>query len=127
MSALEVPLSIEGVPVAVSGSVGLAMFPQHGEDIDTLLRHADTAMYRAKSGPARTLTYDDSQDRQGPTRLGLLSELSRAIEEQELFVVYQPKVALATGQVTGAEALLRWRHPQRGLLPPPRGLFDGGS
>jgi diguanylate cyclase (GGDEF)-like protein len=122
---LEAPLSVEGVPVSISGSIGLALFPEHGDDIDTLLRHADTAMYRAKTGPSRTQTYDDRQDRHGPTRLGLLSELSRAIENGELFVVYQPKISLATNLPVGVETLLRWRHPTRGEIMPD--LFVAGA
>ncbi len=116
--SLSEPLQVDGVPVAVDGSVGLAMYPDHGEDIDTLLAHADAAMYRAKSGRLGLQTYDSDRDRYGPTRLGLLGELREAIENDELVLAYQPKVDLRTGAVRGVEALVRWNHPQRGMLMP---------
>ncbi len=116
--SLREPLQVDGVPVAVDGSVGLAMYPDHGEDIDTLLAHADAAMYRAKSGRLGLQTYDSDRDRYGPTRLGLLGELREAIENDELVLAYQPKVDLRTGAIRGVEALVRWNHPQRGMLMP---------
>lgn len=112
------PLDVGGVPLAVDGSVGLSLYPDHGEDIDTLLAHADAAMYQAKLAKRGLQTYDDARDRNGPTRLGLLSDLRQALQRDELFVVYQPKVDLNSGAVSGVEALVRWRHPQRGVLAP---------
>ena len=116
--SLREPLEVDGVPVAVDGSVGLALFPHHGEDIDTLLAHADAAMYRAKSGRLGLQTYDDDRDRYGPTRMGLLGELREAIDNDELVLMYQPKIDLRSGGLVGVEALVRWQHPQRGLLMP---------
>ena len=118
LHSLREPLDVDGIPVAVSGSVGVALFPFHGEDIETLLAHADAAMYRAKSGKIGVQIYDDSRDRNGPTRLGLLGELRQAIVDDQLIVVYQPEIDLATGLVCGSEALVRWQHPVRGLLMP---------
>ncbi len=118
LTDLRRPLDVGGVPLAVDGSVGLSIYPDHGEDIDTLLAHADSAMYQAKLAKRGLQTYDDTRDRNGPTRLGLLSDLRKALERDELFVVYQPKIDLGTGAVSGVEALVRWRHPQRGILLP---------
>jgi diguanylate cyclase (GGDEF)-like protein len=116
-AALQEPLEVDGVPMIVSGSVGLAVFPEHGDDIDTLLGHADAAMYQAKAGQLGVQVYDGELDRNGPTRLGLLGELRHALtNDGELFLMYQPKVDLKTSTISGVEALIRWNHPTRGLL-----------
>jgi diguanylate cyclase (GGDEF)-like protein len=116
-AALQEPLEVDGVPMIVSGSVGLAVFPEHGDDIDTLLGHADAAMYQAKAGQLGVQVYDGELDRNGPTRLGLLGELRHALtNDHELFLMYQPKVDLKTSTISGVEALIRWNHPTRGLL-----------
>jgi diguanylate cyclase len=94
------------------------MFPAHGRDVDTLLRHADVAMYNAKETKAGYVFYDGSRSEADPARLTLLSELRRAIEQRELVLHYQPKAALANGSVTSVEALLRWNHPVRGMVGP---------
>jgi diguanylate cyclase (GGDEF)-like protein len=111
-------LELDGVPLAISGSVGLARFPDHGDDIDTLLAHADAAMYRAKSERAGLEVYDVGRDRQGPRRLGLLSELRDAMANHELFLQYQPQIDIRSGELCGVESLVRWQHPTRGLLLP---------
>ena len=117
VEAFKEPLLVDGVPVTVGGSVGLALYPIHGEDIDTLLAHADAAMYQAKTGRLGVHLYDSVLDRNGPTRLGLLNELRRAVSTQdELTLCYQPKIDLATRTVCGVEALIRWNHPTRGHL-----------
>ena len=118
LHGMEEPLDVDGVPVRVGGSVGLALYPDHGEDIETLLAHADAAMYRAKANKLGLQTYEGGWDRTGPTRLGLLGELREAIVDHQLFLDYQPEIDLATGEVCGVEALVRWRHPTRGLLSP---------
>ena len=118
LTDLRRPLDVGGVPVAVNASVGLSLYPEHGEDVDTLLAQADAAMYQAKMAKRGLQTYDDARDRNGPTRLGLLSELRTALARGQLFVVYQPKIDLSSGAVSGVEALVRWRHPQRGILLP---------
>jgi diguanylate cyclase (GGDEF)-like protein len=115
--SLREPLEVDGVPVHVGGSVGFALYPEHGEDIDTLLAHADAAMYQAKASRSGVGVYDGERDRNGPTRLGVLAELRTALDgDGDLFCVYQPKIDLRTGLVLGVEALVRWQHPSRGVL-----------
>ena len=86
-------------------------FPEHGGDVDTLVQHADVAMYVAKDAHAGTSVYDPEQDTNDAARLALAGELRRAIEVGELVVYYQPKADLATGRIVGVEALVRWQHP----------------
>jgi diguanylate cyclase (GGDEF)-like protein len=112
------PLSVDGVPVAIGGSFGVALYPSHGEDIDSLLRHADVAMYRAKTSGGGLELYDDRRDQHSTGRLGLLAELNDAISKDELSLVYQPKVDLRSGSVFGVEALIRWKHSRLGMVPP---------
>jgi EAL domain-containing protein (putative c-di-GMP-specific phosphodiesterase class I) len=102
----------------VGGSIGIALNPEHGADSDVLLRRADVAMYVAKRSGRGFATYSPDQDQHSPERLALVSELRRAIESDELMLVYQPKVSLRTSRCVGVEALIRWNHPQRGLIPP---------
>ncbi|HET7867141.1 MAG TPA: EAL domain-containing protein [Burkholderiaceae bacterium] len=104
--------------VDLEASLGLASGPQHGSDADTLLRRAEIAMYAAKRTQAGMMIYSPSMDAGSAHSLSLLGELRGAIAHGELRLFLQPKVALDTGLVTGAEALLRWQHPQRGLVPP---------
>jgi diguanylate cyclase (GGDEF)-like protein/PAS domain S-box-containing protein len=117
-AALEQPVIVDGLSLPAEGSIGIAMFPTHGRDVDTLLRHADVAMYSAKEEKAGYLFYDNSRSESDPARLTLVSELRRAIEQQELVLYYQPKAALESGAVRSVEALLRWNHPTRGLVGP---------
>jgi diguanylate cyclase (GGDEF)-like protein/PAS domain S-box-containing protein/excisionase family DNA binding protein len=118
-AALDVPLVIAGQALQLGASIGVALAPAHGEDAPTLLRHADTAMYAAKhAGDTDVAVYDPAHDPHSPDRLALLAELREAITQGALALHYQPKVALATGQVHGVEALVRWPHPVHGLLPP---------
>jgi diguanylate cyclase (GGDEF)-like protein/PAS domain S-box-containing protein len=117
-AALEQSVSIEGLALPAEGSIGIAMFPAHGRDVDTLLRHADVAMYSAKETKAGYVFYDGSRAESDPAKLTLVSELRRAIEQRELVLYYQPKAALANGAVQSVEALLRWNHPERGLVGP---------
>jgi diguanylate cyclase (GGDEF)-like protein len=116
--ALGQPFELRGVAVDLEASVGVALSPLHGDDVTTLLRRADVAMYEAKQSGARIETYDVRRDPYSPERLSLLAELRRALDEDELVLHYQPKISLATGQVIGVEALVRWEHPTRGLLAP---------
>jgi diguanylate cyclase (GGDEF)-like protein len=99
-------------------SIGIALFPEHGEDVDTLLRRADVAMYLAKEGDIGVELYAPERDHYSPARLGLLGELRRALEQEELVLHYQPKASFTDGGVTSVEALVRWQHPDRGLLQP---------
>ena len=116
--ALERPFELRGVAVDLEASVGVALSPVHGDDVSTLLRRADVAMYEAKRSRARIETYDFDRDPYSPERLSLLAELRRALDEDELVLHYPPKISLNTGAVIGVEALVRWEHPQRGLLGP---------
>ena len=117
-AGLERPVTIDGLALPAEGSIGIAMFPHHGEDVDTLLRHADVAMYGAKEEKGGYAFYEKSRNASDPARLTLVSELRRAIEERELVLYYQPKASLANGAVQSVEALLRWNHPTRGLVGP---------
>jgi diguanylate cyclase (GGDEF)-like protein len=116
--ALDAPFLIESRALQVGASVGIAVAPGHGTDPATLLRRADVAMYAAKRAKLGHAVYVPELDHNSADRLTLASELRRAIERDELVLHYQPKLDLATGSVTGAEALVRWQHPRRGLLPP---------
>ncbi len=114
------PLGVdrEGVDLDVEASIGIAVSGEHGEDVDTLLQHADIAMYVAKSQNLGVFVYDPTVDGHSPAKLALLGDLRRALERDELFLHYQPKISISAGDVVGAEALLRWQHPHRGLMPP---------
>ncbi len=116
-AALCEPIVLEGLLLDVGASAGVAVSPQHGTDLETLLQHADVAMYLAKESGGVEL-YDPARDRNSPSRLSMLGELRRALETDELELHFQPKVAFADGVVCGVEALVRWRHPERGLVPP---------
>ena len=116
--ALGVPFSLHGLTFALQGSIGIALCPEHGTDIDVLMQRADVAMYLAKETKARWERYSVDRDRNSPERLGLLGELRRALDEGDLVVHYQPKADLRTGRIVGAEALLRWEHSLRGLIFP---------
>ena len=116
--ALREPFVLEDLPLVVEASLGAAIFPTDGQDSDTLIQRADVAMYLAKTANSDFEVYDPRQDGYDPSRLVLVGQLRRAIDAGELVVHYQPKAQLASGEVKGAEALVRWRHPQRGLLPP---------
>ena len=109
---------IDGLSLEVSGSIGIACFPEHGTDGETLLQHADIAMYVAKTAHAGARVYAPEQDGHSVQRLALAGELRRAIADSELVLHYQPKVDVVTGKVVGAEALCRWQHPSLGLLMP---------
>ncbi len=116
--ALERPFMVQNLPIEVGASVGIAAAPEHGQQAEILLRRADLAMQAAKRLASGCVVYSAECDPYDPSRLALLGELRRAIEGDQLFLSYQPKVNVATGSVVGAEALLRWRHPRRGLVQP---------
>src|SRR5713226_2567533 len=118
VKALEKPFTLAGHQVSVGSSIGIAMYPEHGTDVKTLMRHADVAMYVAKRGGSGHAVYAWEQDAHDPDRLGMIGELRAAIERDELVLYYQPKVSLRTGRCDRVEALVRWQHPQRGLIPP---------
>jgi diguanylate cyclase (GGDEF)-like protein len=112
------PISVEGLPLVIEGSIGIAVFPEDGEDVDTLIKHADVAMYHAKEKNSGYAFYDASCVRHDAGRLTLVGELRRALERRELVLHYQPKAFLADGSVRSVEALVRWEHPERGLIMP---------
>jgi diguanylate cyclase (GGDEF)-like protein/PAS domain S-box-containing protein len=109
---------LDDVPVHVEASIGIARFPEDGDDTATLMRCADAAMYSAKELNTELELFDVTRDRHNPTRLQLLGQLRRAIARGELVLHYQPKVGLDRDEVVGVEALVRWQHPEEGLLPP---------
>jgi predicted signal transduction protein with EAL and GGDEF domain len=116
--SLQEPVLVDGLPLEVEASVGIAFYPDHGDDVETLLQRADVAMYVAKETKAHYAVYDAHTDHYRPERLVLVGELRRAIEEGELVIHYQPKATMADGEIRGVEALVRWQHPERGLVPP---------
>lgn len=118
-AVLGAPLSLEGSEIQVSSSIGVAMFPGDAEDPTALLRMADTAMYAAKKAERGSWHFfAPSMQQATEQRLALLSDLRQAIAQGEFELFYQPIMRLQDGTVSKAEALLRWRHPQRGLVPP---------
>src|SRR5674536_247857 len=122
-AAMERPFHVEGFDVEgldldVEASVGVVLSGEHGADATTLLQRADIAMYVAKSQNLGVFAYDPTVDGHSPAKLALLGDLRRALDRDELVLHYQPKVSISTGDVIGAEALVRWQHPDRGLVPP---------
>jgi len=115
---LQTPFMIEGQPIAVEASIGVAIYPDHGENPDSLLQRADVAMYAAKETRSGYAIYDSKHDEHSPRRLALIGELRQAIEKDQLFLHYQPKISLKTHRVIGAEALVRWQHPKYGFVSP---------
>jgi diguanylate cyclase (GGDEF)-like protein/PAS domain S-box-containing protein len=116
--AFEPPLSVEGLPIIVEASIGIALYPDHGANADSLFQRADVAMYAAKQTGSGFSVYNADQDHHSPRKLALMGELRHAIENNELILHYQPKINLRTGRIVGVEALVRWRHPERGMIPP---------
>jgi len=119
LTAMSSPLAINGNLYQLTGSIGVAMYPKDGADGPSLLKNADIAMYRAKSsGRNNYQFYSSDINEHSVERLALENELRQAVARREFEVHYQPKVNISTGRIAGAEALVRWRHPQRGLLLP---------
>jgi EAL domain-containing protein (putative c-di-GMP-specific phosphodiesterase class I) len=113
------PFDLDGHEVVITGSIGITAFPFDGDDVDVLLRNADAAMYHAKDqGRNNYQFYAASMNEVAMRRLILENNLRRGLEEQEFELHYQPKVATGTGEVVGFEALVRWRDPEVGLVPP---------
>jgi diguanylate cyclase (GGDEF)-like protein len=112
------PYVIDEVDLVVEVSLGIALLHQDGDDPDVLLRSADIAMYRAKTDGGGIVVYDDESDARDVGHLATLAELRRAIEDDQLVLHYQPKARLASGDLAGVEALVRWQHPDRGLIGP---------
>lgn len=117
-ASFELPFALESMPFHVSASVGCALGPEHGNDPDLLLRRAEIAMHVAKERRSRLEHYGPGIDRYDPRRLKVLGGLGKVVERGQLEIRYQPKASFATGEVCGAEALIRWHHPEFGLVPP---------
>nr|MBA3349964.1 EAL domain-containing protein [Actinomycetota bacterium] len=119
--SFEQPFELQGLSLNVEPSIGIALFPEHGPDVDVLLQRADVAMYIAKENRSGFTTYVAEQDQYSAKRLALAGELRRALDDnrgEELLLYYQPKAELSTGRVVGVETLLRWQHPRHALMPP---------
>ncbi len=117
-AALAEPVRLEGMSFEIEASVGVALYPDDGATVELLLQRADVAMYLAKERRTGVETYVARADRYSPARLSLLGDLRRGIDQGEFELCYQPKVFLGNGRTAGMEALLRWRHPDRGLIGP---------
>jgi diguanylate cyclase (GGDEF)-like protein len=117
-AGLRGPFEVDGLVLDAEASVGVVMYPEDGADSDTLLRRGDVAMYHAKGAQIEYARYSREHDHHSPARLGLMAELRGAIDRGQLVVHYQPKLDLRTDRVAGCEALVRWQHPELGLLPP---------
>ncbi len=115
---LDQPFDADGVRIDVRGSVGVALAPEHGKDMETLMSRADIALYLAKESRGCWAAYDPETDKRSPEHLSLLGQLREGIECGQIEVHYQPKMEVRSGRVVGVEALARWRHPDRGLLSP---------
>lgn len=119
LAALNHPFHVDDHELAVSGSIGISVCPKDGRNMQTLLKNADIAMYRAKDlGKNRVQFFTEEMNAVAVQRLFVENQLQQALERGEFVVYYQPKVNLKTGAISGAEALVRWDHPQQGLIPP---------
>lgn len=117
-AALRQPFSVDGIALQVGVSIGIARYPQHGTDSHELLRSADVAMYAAKGAGGGLMVYDPAFDQHTPDRLALMAQLEAGVRGGELVLHYQPKIALSDHRAVGFEVLVRWQHPQQGLLAP---------
>ena len=118
IEGLHRPIEVDEMDLDVTGSIGIAFFPDHARDADTLLRHADVAMYAAKDAGVGFEIYDEVIDRHKPELVRLVHQVRPAIDQGQFRMHYQPKVRLSDGRVAGAEALIRWHHPMLGRLGP---------
>ncbi|MBL4821706.1 MAG: EAL domain-containing protein [Gammaproteobacteria bacterium] len=109
---------LDDLKLDIQASVGVVIYPEHGEDTDTLIQRADIAMYVAKHAGRDTVTYEAKLDQYSPQRLTLMGELRQAIENDDLTLHYQPQIKASNEHAIGAEVLVRWNHPEHGLIPP---------
>ena len=118
LEALTKPMIVNEYVLDISTSIGCAIFPYHGKDVKSLIKQADVAMYHAKRNQLSLSIYNKNFDAHSLKKLGLVGELRQAITNNELSLVYQPKVSLLNGEYIGVEALTRWNHPERGEISP---------
>ncbi len=118
LKTLQVPFSIEGLPVSIGASIGIVIYPDHGENPDTLLQRADVTMYVSKERRHTYTIYVPDHDKFARRRLVSTEELNHAISHDQLFLLYQPKVSFMTSKAEGIEALIRWNHPHTGVVFP---------
>jgi len=119
LAALNRPFQVDGQALTMTASIGIAVFPEDGADAAALLKHADTAMYHAKDqGRNNWQMYRRTLTRRAAARLGLENDLRRSLENGDFELVYQPQVRSTDGRIVGMEALIRWRHPERGVVSP---------
>jgi diguanylate cyclase (GGDEF)-like protein len=116
--SLEQPVALEGMRLEIEASIGLAMHPEHAVLADDLLRLSDVAMYVAKESRCGVATYSSHRDRNSTDRLTLLGDLRQALDCDALILQYQPKLTLRDRRLIGVEPLIRWKHPERGFVPP---------
>lgn len=117
--AISKPFSLDGHEVYVTPSIGIALFPDDGDNVDDILKNADTAMYHAKAlGKNNFQFYEETMNARAGSRLKLESDLRKALERDEFSLAYQPQIEVSSGRIIGAEALLRWQHPELGNIPP---------
>jgi diguanylate cyclase (GGDEF)-like protein/PAS domain S-box-containing protein len=121
MGAMNTSFLVQGHSLSMGCSIGVSMFPEHGADGETLITNADAAMYSAKEGGRGSVRFfTDEMNAQAVERLTIGKNLRMALDKDELFLEYQPQMEIETGRITGFEALIRWRHPKLGLVPPDR-------
>lgn len=119
LDAVRQPISLHGLDVVVTASIGFGVFPRDGRDAQSLIRRADIAMRRAKrTGRSLIRSFDAQTDGDGLEQMSLWQDLRRAVEREEFMLQYQPQVDLRDGRIVGVEALVRWRHPELGMIPP---------
>ena len=118
LDSFEIPFEVEGHHLDIGISMGVVEYPLHGDDVNILIQRADVAMYNAKNKRMGYCAYESSEDSHAVSRLALAAELRQALNNKTLQLYYQPKIDLKTGEIYGAEALLRWEHPERGFISP---------
>jgi len=119
VAAVGAPLRVEGASISVTPSIGVALFPAHGQSAADLIKHADTAMYQAKAqGRAGYEFFRPAMAEAARAELAMESRLAQAVVDQEFVLHYQPQLRISDGALLGVEALVRWQHPERGLMAP---------
>ena len=115
---LRTPITLEGISLELGASIGIALYPEHGHNSHALLRCADVAMYLAKNHGTGISLYNVNDDSHSPRRLMMMADLGTAIRQDQFVLHFQPRIDLQSGRCTGCEALLRWQHPEHGMVPP---------